>query len=279
MKPLLIVPPAPSRWPALRDLLVEMKSLSLDDIERRFMAGVAGAQDVYAVIGGTGHYVACASINKRGDVGVLSHVYTRPDHRRRGYARQLTEAVLSWFDMTGGRWLVLSTTAEYDEILYRKFGFKPLRRVAWAPHDRLTAVRGSAGATGDPYAGLSGEVEIRDVTRADIPLIVFFLQYRPGPDPRVPLSESAVTAKFFAQDLMAHREKNACLLMGAFQGARLVGLATLAIDKSGDRTYAMMMPHTDAPDQLRQAVLAAGRDKGYTHVDFPMETLAPTSDG
>lgn len=277
MKPLLIIPPAPSHWPGLRDMLVEMNSQSLDDVERRVMGGVPGAEDVFAVIGSTGQYVASASISKRGDVGILSHVYTRPDHRRRGYARQLTDAVLSWFDMTGGKWLVLATTTEFDEALYRKFGFEPLCRAAWAPHDRLTAVRRSPGVTGDPYGGLPDKVEIRDVTRADIPLIALFLQYRLGPDPRVPLGESAVTAKFFAQDLVTHQERNACLLMGAFQGARLTGLATLAIDKTGDRTYAMMMPHADAPDALRQALQAAAREKGYTQVDFPMEALAHSS--
>ncbi|MCK4340161.1 MAG: GNAT family N-acetyltransferase [Phycisphaerae bacterium] len=275
MKPLLIVPPAPSRWRGLQELLQHKGLPWLLDIERRVTQELPGAEDVYAVMASGGQYLASACINKRGDVGVLGHVFTRKEHRGRGHARKLTETVLSWFDMTGGKWLFLSTTTEFDPDLYRKFGFEPICRAVWAPHDRVTMLRSGTGVGGDPLAEAGGDMVVRDLTRADWPAMVALLQYRLGPDPRVPLGESAVTAEVFTLDLVAHLEKEVCQLKGAFQGPRLVGLATIATDQPAERTYAMMMPHRDAPPELRQAVLEFARTRGYAQVDFPMEALAP----
>lgn len=274
MKPLLIVPPAPARWPALLELLRHKGQPWLNDLERRVCEGIPGAEDAYAVMPAGGQYLASGCINKRGDIGILGHVFTRPDHRRRGHARLLTETLLSWFEMTGGRWLYLGTTAELDEGLYRKFGFRPFRRAAWAPHDRLTMLRTGAGVTEDPLADGHEDVAIRDLTRADWPLMVALLQHREGPDPRVPLGESAVTAEVFTLDLVIHLERGACLLKGAFGGPRLLGVASVATDQPGERTYAMLMPCAGAPPQLRQAAIELAHSKGYTQVDFPMEALA-----
>lgn len=276
MKPLLIIPPALARWRPLHDLLEHKGPPWLPDIEQRLTHGVKGAEDAYAVIPSGGQFLANACINKCGDVGVLGHVFTRPEHRRHGYARQLMETVLSWFDMTGGKWLFLGTTAELDEGLYRKFGFAPLRRAAWAPHDRLTMLRTGNGATGDPFTDVTGDVALRNVTRADWPAMVTLLQYREGADPRVPLGESAVTAEVFTLDLIDHQEKGTCQLLGAYQGRRLIGLASVATDRLGERTFAMLMPHTGAPPELHAAVLDFTRSKGYTQTDFPMEALRPT---
>lgn len=279
IKPLLIVPPAPTHWRALHDLLQHKGPPWLADIERRLVHGVAGAEDAYAVIPAGGQFLASVCVSKQGDVGVLGHGYTRPEHRRRGYARKLMESVLSWFDMTGGKWLFLGTTAELDEALYQKFGFAPIRRAAWAPYDRLTMLRTGEGVTDDPLATATGEVVVRDVTRADWPGMVTLLQYRAGPDPRVPLRESAVTAEVLTLDLIDHQEKGSCQLKGAFQGPRLVGLATVATDRLGERTHAMLMPHTDAPPVLRDAVTEFAKSKGYAQVDFPMEALGQAGSG
>jgi GNAT superfamily N-acetyltransferase len=270
---MLIIPPAPARWPALEDLLGHKGPPWITDIRRRMVPGVPGAQDAYAVVPAAGRFLAGVCINKYGDVGVLGHCYTRPDHRRRGLATKVVQTVLSWFDMTGGKWLFLGTTAELDESFYRKFGFAPLRRALWHPYDRLTMWRTAPGAGDDPLAEAAGELTVRDLTRAEWPAMVTLLQYRPGPDPRVPLDESAVNAEVFTLDLIDHQERDACGLIGAFRGPQLVGLATIATERSGERTYGMLIPHTGAPAELRQAVLDFARSKGYTQVDFPMEGL------
>lgn len=273
MKPLLIIPPAPTRWPALADLLRERGQPWLGDMEIRVAHGVPGAEDAFAILPSGGHVLASACVNKCGEIGVLEHVYTRPEHRRRGYARMLTETVLSWFEMTGGKWLFLFTTSELNESLYRKFGFKPLRRAVWAPFDRLTMLRVRPELNDNPLADVHGPLAIRDLTRADWPAIVTLLQYRPGPDPRVPLEESAVTANLFGLDLVNHLEQGKSRLLGAVQDQRLVALASVAIDQHGKRTYAMLIPPSESPPELREAAIEQAHSAGYKQVDFPMETL------
>jgi GNAT superfamily N-acetyltransferase len=275
MKPLLIMPPAPARWPPLEELLRHKGQPWLRDIERRMVRGVPGALDVYGVVPAGGQFVANACINKYGDVGVLGHCFTRPEHRRQGHARRLVDAIVSWFDMTGGRWLFLGTTAELDEGFYRKFGFQPLRRVSWSPFDRVTLWRPGRGAKNGPFDELGGQVVVRDVTRAEWPGMVAMLQYYPGADPRVPLDESAVNAEVFTLDLIDHQERGACVLRGAFRGRRLVGLATIATEQEGERTYGMLIPHSGTPMELREAAIEFARRKGYAQVDFPMEAPHP----
>ncbi len=277
MKPLLILAPAPARWPALEDLLRHLSRPLLADVERRVAHGVLGSVDVYAVVPSGGQFLASACLSKFGDAGVVSQVFTRPEHRGRGYARAATEAVLSWFDMTGGRWLFLTTTAELDPGLFAKFGFAPLRRIAWTPHDRITMLRVSKAAGEQPFADARGELVVREVHRAHWAAMVALLQYHVGPDPRVPLEESAVTAEAFTLDLIDHQERGACRLFGAFRGARLVALGTVATDQPGERTYAMLMPHSGAPPELREAVVRWAQGKGFRQADFPMEGLVGES--
>lgn len=274
MKPLLIIPPAPARWPALEALLAHKGQPWLADMEARLVRGVPGAQDAFAAIPSGGQFLASACIIKSGALGILGHVFTRPEHRRRGHARNVLQAVLSWFDMIGGRWLYLAATAELDEALYRKFGFEPLHRAAWTPYDRLTMLRTRPGTRPDPLAGVSGPVQVRDLTRADWPAMVALLQVRPGPDPRVPLAESAVTAEVFALDLLEHVERGASALRGAWQGGYLVAMATVALNQPGDRTYAMLVPHDAPPPELRSNIVELAQQRGYRQVDFPMQTLA-----
>ncbi len=273
MKPLLVMAPAPARWPALADLYRHKGQPWLADIEARVSRGVLGAQDAFAIIPDGGHVLAGAALSKRGPIGVLGHVYTRPEHRRRGFARNVVETLLTWFDMVGGRWLYLGTTAELDASLYAKFGFTPLHRVAWTPFDRITMQRVRPGTPPDPLADATGTVRVRPLTRADWPTMVALLQHRPGPDPRLPIAESAVSAELFTLDLIGHQERGAAQLRGAFFGDRLLGLGTLATERPGPRTYAMLVPHQDAPPALRTALLELARERGYEQVDFPMDAL------
>ncbi|MEW6251570.1 MAG: GNAT family N-acetyltransferase [Planctomycetota bacterium] len=277
MTPLLVVPPAPARWPALEDLLRHKGQPWLGDMQQRLVRGVPGAQDVFAVMPAGSQLLGSATVNKYGDLGVLAHCYVRPEHRERGLMHRLLETALSWFDMTGGHWLFLGTTADLEVGLYGKHGFEPLRRMPWTPHDRVTMLRRGRGVTGKPYADAGGAVEIREIGRAEWPAMVALLQYRPGLDPRVALDESAVSAELFTLDLIDHQERGAYRLLGAFRGSRLVGLATLATERPGERTHAMLVPHTDAPAELRAAIEALAHDRGYAHVEFPMEALAATA--
>lgn len=257
----------------MEELLREKGPPWLPDLEQRLVRGVPGAQDAFAVIPAGGQFLASACVNKCGDVGLVGHCYTRLEHRQRGLARTLMAVLVSWFDMTGGKWLFLGATAELDEALYLKFGFAIVHRVAWRPFDHLMLLRTAPGVSGDPLADVTGDVVVREVGRGQWPAMVALFQYRRGADPRVALHESAVTADVFTLDLIQHQERGACRLLGAYQGSRLVGLATVATDCRAERTYAMLMPHTDSPPALRAAVEQFAQSRGYVHVDYPMEGL------
>lgn len=64
---------------------------------------------------------------ERGPVGILGHVFTRPDQRQKGVARTVMEALLEDFRAREGRLLSLGTT--YGSVayrLYQSFGFHPI---------------------------------------------------------------------------------------------------------------------------------------------------------
>jgi GNAT superfamily N-acetyltransferase len=274
VKPLLVIPPAPARWPALRDVPIHSDPLWQDDLEKRFAQGVPRSQDAFALMADGGLVLAFAGLSKRHDIGVVSRLFVRPEHRGHGYARRLLETLVAWFDMTGGKWLYGTATADLAEGLMRKLGFKTIRRAPRTPHDAVVVMRLTGDIYDDPLATADGRTTVHDVARANWPTMVVLLHNRPGPDPRISLDESAVTADQTALELVAQQEAGKCLLKAAFRGTRLIALGTVAVEHPGERTYAMIMPHSDAPPILREALLDLARTKGYSQVDFPMEALA-----
>ena len=103
MKPLLILAPSSTRWQAFEQLLAHEEQSWLDDLRMRLTEGVRGSRDAFAALPDGSRLLASACIRRRHDVGVLGHVLTIPAERRRGRARALLQALLSWFDMSGGR--------------------------------------------------------------------------------------------------------------------------------------------------------------------------------
>ncbi|MBU0639682.1 MAG: GNAT family N-acetyltransferase [Planctomycetes bacterium] len=274
MKPLVIIPPSPARWHSLLALVGHKGPLWLEDIEKRFVQGVPGSQDAFAVIANGGQFLAHACINKKAKIGILGNVHTRSDHRGRGYARLVIKAMLAWFDMVGGKWLYLGTTADLADGLFGKFGFKVIRRSPREPHDGITMLRTVADVGYDPLGRSDAAATTRPISRADWPLIVALLQHRAGPDPRLALDESAVSAELTALELISQHEQGTCHVMGTFCADRALGVGSVAADRIGQRTYAILMPHGTELPELREAITAHARSQGYTQVDFPMETLA-----
>ena len=277
MKALLIIPPCPARWLALEKLLDHERDARRADLELRFTKTVDSANDAFTIIPDGGQILACACLAKRGDAGVLLYVFTHRDHRRRGFARRVIETLTSWFDMVGGKWLYASATADVAPPFAARFGFRRLHGVSGDPHDTLALLRRSNTEASDPFGGPACDVTIRDVTRADYPLMVSLMQHRAGPDPRVPLAESACGAQTAVLDLIHQQEQGTCKLLAAFRGTRIVGIASVATDPLGERTYAMRIPHDEALPKLREALLAFAETKGYKQVDFPLESLAETT--
>ncbi len=64
-------------------------------------------------------------VSEHDGIGIVSHVYTRPEHRRKGIARLLMTGQMADFTDRGGRYLTLSTGyATHPYWLYHGFGFR-----------------------------------------------------------------------------------------------------------------------------------------------------------
>jgi len=276
-KPLLIVPPAPNRWHAVEELLAHEPPPRLNDLRRRLADGLDGARDAIAIMPDGAHARAIACIRRRGPIGVFSHLYTQDSYRGRGFARRLVQTLLGWFDMTGGRWLYAQAPADLFERFLCHFGFQALHQAQYSSGTQALLVRRLGHVAPDPYLQAAGAFSVRSVTRADCPLIVALLAHRRGPDPRVTHAESALAAEDTALDLLAQQDEGRCHLLAATCKGRFVGLGSVAIDRLGDRTHAMLMPYGEAPGVLREALLRFARSKGYEHVDFPLEALGSES--
>ena len=274
MKPLMILAPSPMRWQAFEQLLGHEERPWLDDLRIRLTEGAQGSRDAFAGLPDGSRLLASACVRRRHDVGVLGHVFTIPPERQRGRARALLQALLSWFDMSGGKWLYLTSPRDLAENVFEKFGFSVLRRSEKVDDNRVTMLRTPAHVGDSPFEKLGGEVEVRDATRADWPLIVALLQHYGGPDPRMTLEESALAAEGTTLDLFTQQQQGACHLMVACRQRRIISLGSVATDQDAGRTYAMTLPHDQPVDGLRQALIDFARARGCQQVDFPMEALA-----
>jgi len=277
MKPLLILAPSPSRWQAAEQLLSHEQQPWLDDLRVRLSEGAEGGQDALAVVPDGSRYLASACIRRRHDVGVLGHLFTIPGQRRCGHARSLLQALLSWFDMSGGKWLYLTSPREVAEGVFEKFGFKVLHRSGNENDSRATMLRTPAHVGNSPFETLSGQVDIRVATRADWALMVALLQHYGGSDPRIALEESALAAEATALELITQQHQGTCHLMVAWRQKRIIGFGSVATDQTSERTYAMLLPHDQPPDGLREALVDFARARDYRQVHFPMEALARAS--
>ena len=88
MKPLLILAPSSSHWPALEGLLENEDDALLKDLQTRLAEGAGEAKDAFAVVPDGARMLAGAVIRRHGAVGVLGPMFTRDELRRRGLARE-----------------------------------------------------------------------------------------------------------------------------------------------------------------------------------------------
>ncbi len=88
---------------------------------------------------------------ERAGVGILGHVFTRPEHRRKGIASQLMARQMDHFRARGGKCLVLGTGFESAPYrIYESFGFRSVRggfmRYDAVPRDEMEAEWFAPGA-------------------------------------------------------------------------------------------------------------------------------------
>jgi GNAT superfamily N-acetyltransferase len=257
-KPLLIVPPAPERWPKIEALLQHKGQPWLDDLALRFRQGVAGSRDAFAVISDGGNLLAHAAIFSTSDVGILGHVFVAPPVRRQGLASRLIETLVQWFQMTGGHWLYLTTEPALIP-LYERFGFRVLHRAPLGDGEQVTMQRRPADGGVTPLPLRGGVVKTRSVQRADWPLILALLQDHPGADPAVGIDTTAVTAERWALERLAEQAAQRLVLLAAEQEGRIVALALVTPAAGAEPATIALLPHNRVPTALRQAALEAGQ--------------------
>jgi len=113
--------------PWLTDILWRMENADGDS----FAVAFRGEEAVASVW--LGRSLGCP------EVGLLGHVFTAPEHRRRGLAGRLLELVLEGFDRSGGRWVRLTTGNAAAARLYERTGFGMV--LGGAKEEHLTMLR------------------------------------------------------------------------------------------------------------------------------------------
>ena len=86
----------------------------LDELETRFYLGVVNGEAVGNIM-----------TVEHGGIGILGHVFTQPDHRRKGIASHIMSAQMRDFQERGGRVLTLGTGFDSPPYwIYHSFGFR-----------------------------------------------------------------------------------------------------------------------------------------------------------
>jgi len=88
-----------------------------DQLETRFYLGLLDDQPVGNVM----------TVERHG-VGIFGHVFTRPEHRRKGVCRAIMQRQMQHFRQRGGHVLILGTGFESPPYwIYHSFGFRSLQ--------------------------------------------------------------------------------------------------------------------------------------------------------
>ncbi len=164
-------------------LLSHKGSPWIDDIRRRAEGSYRESVDRYFVArsqaGLVGHvwYTAAAG---RPRVGLLGHVYTRPECRRQGIARALMQSATADFTDSGGAVLLLFTSTPETLPLYEQLGFQQLYSQP-VLHEMDWAMRhpaGSQSVVSELFA--ASAVRLRRLTAGDLAMycLLYNLEYQ-----------------------------------------------------------------------------------------------------
>ena len=95
-------------------------------------AGRTGPLETRFYLGRLNDRAVCnIMVSEHGGIGIVSHVYTVPEHRRKGIARLVMTEQMADFRDRSGRYLTLVTEfGAHPYRLYQGFGFRSVRRGA-----------------------------------------------------------------------------------------------------------------------------------------------------
>lgn len=111
--------------PLVRPILAHKSSNEQWHLDQVF-AGRVGPLDTRFYLGRLKDRSVCnIMVSEHDGIGILSHVYTAPEHRRKGIARLVMTDQMADFKARNGRYLTLSTGyGTHPYYLYHGFGFR-----------------------------------------------------------------------------------------------------------------------------------------------------------
>jgi GNAT superfamily N-acetyltransferase len=111
----------------LVSLLWHKGSPWVEGIVRRIRGSVPAADDRFWAAFHRDQIVATAwytTSRKTPQMGLIGHIYTRPEYRRQGISTELVRAALADFRTRGGSVMQLFSSTPYTIPLYKRFGFE-----------------------------------------------------------------------------------------------------------------------------------------------------------
>ena len=121
----VVLAPDDDYAPLVRPILAHKSSNEQWHLDEVF-AGRVGPLETRFYLGRLDECPVCnIMVSEHDGIGVVSHVYTRPEHRRKGIARRVMTEQMADFRDRGGRYLTLSTGYDtHPYYLYHSFGFR-----------------------------------------------------------------------------------------------------------------------------------------------------------
>lgn len=166
----------------LLELLRHKGSPWVEDIRNRAQAEYPGSEDHFLVACAHGRLAAhvwytTAAADRR--LGLLGHVYTRPEDRRKGLSARLMRTAMADFLGRGGRVMQLFTSTPYTVPFYEKLGYQDVysNRVYHQTDWYMRYPVDSQAVFGEWFS--PGDCRMRDLAPGDLPkfCLLYNLQY------------------------------------------------------------------------------------------------------
>jgi GNAT superfamily N-acetyltransferase len=191
-------------------------------------------------------------------VGLVGHVFTAEEHRRRGLASRLLGALLARFDDWGGRWAQLSTGSEAAARLYRRFGFAVVAAGQPGEDGERHRVMRRGPEVAEAYFEHSGAWRVERLSRDHYAGLCLLLNAEAGSSklPLLGIGSGLEAERLLLEALQAQqREECHCRVLLDAESGRPQGLACV---RGGEAAvYAPRAPG-EAKDELQRH--AAGAD-------------------
>jgi len=272
--PIRIVPlDLPVDDPELLALVWHKGSPWVGDIHRRLQGEYPGSRDRFFVAYDGSRPVALVWYTVREAeprLGLLGHVYTRPEHRRRRLATRLMETAMAEFARRGGVAMQLFTYNPQTLPFYERLGFETLyaSRVMHATDWYLRSPAGSKVLIDSWFAPRA--CRVRPLAAGDLPqyCLLYNLEYRTRLKDRAQEIGLGLEAELaFIHSLEKTRQgKAACAV--ADNGRTIVGIGSLAACGFPHQGHVGLVDYYTPPDfsecagQLAEAALAERQTVG-----------------